>query len=113
MAKSKISPERREQRRNLQDAGTSDVVGVQDLFKKMVSTVLEHGLESEQEKELGYSKYDYRNKETDNSRNGYSEKTLKSSLGNIEIAVPRDRKGKFEPQMVKKNKKASAATLKK
>ncbi|NLT39547.1 MAG: IS256 family transposase, partial [Clostridiales bacterium] len=48
-------------------------------------------------------KYDYRNKDTDNSRNGYSEKTLKSSLGDIEISVPRDRKGEFEPQIVRKN----------
>ncbi|MDF2636798.1 MAG: transposase mutator type [Pelosinus sp.] len=69
----------------------------------MVSAVLENGLEGELDVELGYSKYDYRNKETDNSRNGYSEKTLKSSLGDIAIAVPRDRKGEFEPQIVKKN----------
>ncbi len=107
MAKRKIALERREQRKKLlellQDAGINDVAGVQDLFKEMVSTVLENGLEDELEEELGYSKYDYRNKETDNSRNGYSEKTLKSSLGNMDITVPRDRKGEFEPQLVKKN----------
>ena len=107
MVKRKITPERREQRKKLlellQDAGINDVSGVQELFKEMVSTVLENGLEGELEDELGYSKYDYRNKETDNSRNGYSEKTLKTSLGDIEIAVPRDRKGDFEPQLVKKN----------
>jgi hypothetical protein len=44
-----------------------------------------------------------RNKDTDNSRNSYSEKTLKTSLGNLELAVPRDRKREFEPQLVKKN----------
>lgn len=107
MSKRKITPERREERKKLlellQGAGINDVAGVQELFKEMVSTVLENGLEGELEEELGYSKYDYRNKETDNSRNGYSEKTLKSSLGDIEISVPRDRKGEFEPQMVKKN----------
>lgn len=107
MAKRKITPERREERKKLlellQGAGISDVAGVQELFKEMVSTVLENGLEGELEEELGYSKYDYRSKETDNSRNGYSEKTLKSSLGDIEIAVPRDRKGEFDPQIVKKN----------
>lgn len=64
---------------------------------------LENGLEGELDEELGYTKYDYRNKETDNSRNGHSGKTLKSSLGDMEISVPRDRKGEFEPQMVKKN----------
>ena len=103
MAKRRITPERREQRKKLlemlQDAGINDVAGVQDLFKEMVSTVLENGLEAELDEELGYSKYDYRNKQTDNSRNGYSEKTMKTSFGEIDIAVPRDRKGNFEPQL--------------
>lgn len=106
MAKRRISPERREQRKKLlemlQEAGINDVSGVQDLFKEMVSTVLENGLEAELEDELGYSKYDYRNKETDNSRNGYSEKTIKTSLGDMDISIPRDRKGEFEPQIIKK-----------
>lgn len=69
----------------------------------MVSTVLENSLEGELEEELGYSKYDYRNKETDNSRNGHSGKTIKTSYGNVELSVPRDRNGEFEPQIVKKN----------
>ncbi|SHJ70900.1 hypothetical protein SAMN02745170_03124, partial [Propionispora hippei DSM 15287] len=70
MVKRKITPERREQRKKLlellQRAGINDVAGVQELFKEMVSTVLENGLEGELDDELGYSKYDYRNKETDN-----------------------------------------------
>lgn len=107
MSKRKITPERREQRKQLlellQGAGINDVAGVQDLFKEMVSTVLENGLEGELEESLGYSKYDYRNKQTDNSRNGYSEKTLKTSLGDMDISVPRDRNGEFEPQIVKKH----------
>ena len=52
--------------------------------------------------ELGCSKYDYRNKDTENSRNGHSAKTLKTSFGEVDIDVPRDRKGEFEPQLVKK-----------
>jgi putative transposase len=103
----KITPERREQRKRLlallQDAGVNDVEDVQELFKEMVGAVLENGLEGELDEELGYSKYDYRNKKTDNSRNGYSEKTLKTSLGDLELSIPRDRKGEFEPQLVKKN----------
>jgi len=86
----------------LQDAGINDVAGVQDLFKEMVSTVLENGLEAELDEELGYSKYDYRNKQTDNSRNGYSEKTMKTSFGDMDISIPRDRKGDFDPQLIKK-----------
>ena len=52
---------------------------------------------------MGYTKYDYRNKEGENSRNGYCKKTLKTSFGETEIKVPRDRDGEFEPQLVKKN----------
>ena len=63
----------------------------------------ENGLEGELDDELGYTKYDYRNKEGENSRNGYSKKTLKTSFGETEIKVPRDRAGEFEPQLVKKN----------
>jgi len=106
LAKRKITPERREQRNKLlemlQDAGINDVAGVQDLFKEMVSTVLENGLEAELDEELGSSKYDYRNKRTDNSRNGYSEKTMKTSFGDMDISIPRDRKGDFDLQLIKK-----------
>ena len=60
-------------------------------------------LEAEMDDHLGYSKYDYKNKETDDSRNGYSPKTVTSSMGTIDLDIPRDRKGDFEPQIVKKN----------
>jgi transposase-like protein len=69
----------------------------------MVGEMLENGLEGELDDELGYTKYDYRNKDGENSRNGYSKKTLKTSFGETEIKVPRDRDGEFEPQLVKKN----------
>ena len=48
-------------------------------------------------------KYDYKSKNTDNSRNGHSEQTLRTSFGNVELSVPRDRKSEFEPQLLKKN----------
>ena len=78
---------------------------LQSLFKEMVGEVLENGLEAELDDELGYSKYDYRNKNTKNSRNGYSRKTLKTSGGPVEIEVPKDRNSEFEPQVVKKRQK--------
>lgn len=53
--------------------------------------------------ELGYSRYDYKNKNTDNSLNGHSSKTLRTSFGDVEVSVPRDRQGEFEPQLLKKN----------
>lgn len=55
------------------------------------------------DEKLGYSKYDYQNKQTDDSRNGYSKKTVTSSMGPIELDIPRDRKGEFEPQILRKN----------
>ena len=54
---------------------------------------MENGLEAELDDELGYSKYDYKSKDTDNSRNGHSSKTLRTSFGDVEVSVPRDRKG--------------------
>ena len=60
-------------------------------------------MDAELDDELGYSRYDYKNKNTDNSRNGHSSKTLRTSFGDTEISVPRDRKGEFEPQLLRKN----------
>ena len=64
---------------------------------------MEDGLEAELTEELGYSRYDYKNKETENSRNGYSSKKLRTSYGEVDVSIPRDRKGEFEPQLLKKN----------
>ena len=54
---------------------------------------------------LGFhcTKNNYRNKDTDNSRNGYSRKTVHSSFGDMDLEVPRDRKGEFEPQLIQKH----------
>ena len=76
---------------------------IQNLFKETIAEFMEDGLETELDEELGYSRYDYRNKNTENSRNGHSSKTLRTSFGDVEAAVPRDRKGEFEPQLLKKN----------
>lgn len=76
---------------------------IQNLFKETIAEFMEDGLETELDEELGYSRYDYRNKNTENSRNGHSSKTLRTSFGDVEVAVPRDRKGEFEPQLLKKN----------
>lgn len=101
------SPEeiaRREKIRELlQLANVGSMDDIHELFKETIGEFMENGLEAELDEELGYSKYDYRNKATDNSRNGHSSKRLKTSYGEIEIETPRDRKGEFEPQLVKKN----------
>lgn len=79
------------------------VQDVQEMLKDLLGDTLQGMLEGEMEDELGYSKYDYSNKDTDNSRNGYSKKNVVSSMGEIGLDIPRDRKGEFEPQIVKKN----------
>ena len=75
---------------------------VNSIMRDMMSVLLEGVLDEELNEELGYSKYDYRNKETDNSRNGHSRKTMRTSYGDMDIAIPRDRKGKYEPQLIPK-----------
>ncbi len=87
----------------LQESNIGSMEDIQNLFKETIAEFMENGLEAELDQELGYSKYDYKNKETDNSRNGHSSKTLRTSFGDVEVSVPRDRKSEFEPQLVKKN----------
>lgn len=80
-----------------------DAQDIQDMLKDLLGETLQGMLEAEMDDHLGYSKYDYKNKETDDSRNGYSPRTVTSSMGTIDLDIPRDRKGDFEPQIVKKN----------
>jgi len=103
---SRKDPERAAKREKLtallQQFDVNSMQDINDLFKDMISAFLENGLEGELDDHLGYTKYDYRNKSTDNCRNGTSSKKLKSSYGEIDIDVPRDRKAEFEPELVKK-----------
>ena len=107
MSRRKRSPEeqaRREKIRELlQTSGISSMEDIQNLFKETIAEFMENGLDAELDDELGYTKYDYKNKNTDNSRNGHSSKTLRTSFGDVEVSVPRDRKGEFDPQLLKKN----------
>mgnify|MGYP000814078632 FL=1 len=107
MARRKRRPEenaRREKIRELlQLANIGSMDDIQRLFKETIAEFMENGLDAELDDELGYSRYDYKNKNTDNSRNGHSSKTLRTSFGDVEVFVPRDRQGEFEPQLLKKN----------
>jgi putative transposase len=62
-------------------------------------------LDPDKLKKLHKEKYDQKAKVIDNSRSGYTPKTVKSQFGEIGLEVPRDRKSEFEPQIVKKRKK--------
>jgi putative transposase len=78
---------------------------IQEALKELFADTIQEMLEAELDDHLGYTKYDYKNKNTTNSRNGHSAKKVVSDLGEMEITVPRDREGEFEPEVVKKNQR--------
>lgn len=82
--------------------GLKTVKDLDNLVKEIYRETLENLLEAELDEKLGYSRYDYRHKQTANSRNGKRSKTVRSSVGSIKLEVPRDRKGEFEPIVVPK-----------
>ena len=87
----------------IEERGIKDLDSIHNLVKELTSSLIQEIMDAELEDELGYSKYDYRNKQTTNSRNGHFKKTVNSSQGEIELKVPRDRKGEYEPQIVPKH----------
>lgn len=89
-------------RKLLKEHKVKDAKDIQEVLKKLFGDALAEMLEAELDSELGYSKYDYKNKETTNSRNGHSKKILRSDYGKLDIDVPRDRDAEFEPHIVKK-----------
>lgn len=76
---------------------------VQSALKELFAETLQSMLEAELDTELGYEKHDVKKKTTTNSRNGKTKKTVTSEYGEMEISVPRDRNGEFEPVIVKKH----------
>ena len=75
---------------------------IQEKLKRLFAGTIEQILEAEMEEHLGYAKYSMEGNNSGNSRNGYGRKTIKSDYGVCEIAVPRDRNGDFEPQIIEK-----------
>ncbi len=86
----------------LKENDIRDLAQLNTVIKQMTGVMLEEMLETERDDYLGYSRYDSSNKETENSRNGYSSKTVRSSQGEIKLDIPRDRDGSFEPELIKK-----------
>jgi putative transposase len=79
-----------------------DLTGEQGLFKQLKKALIERALGAELSEHLGYEKGDPAGRGSGNSRNGTSSKTLLTEEGELEIAVPRDRAGSFEPQLIAK-----------
>lgn len=79
-----------------------DVVGKNGLMQKLFKDVIQQLLEAEMEEHLDREKYERSNETNPNYRNGYSNKTVSSSFGEVGLDIPRDRKSQFEPKVVKK-----------
>ncbi|MEC1773579.1 IS256 family transposase [Schinkia azotoformans] len=75
---------------------------IMETIKEMFSDVMEEVLQCEIEEQLGYEKHQRRSDEPSNYRNGSTKRKLKTQFGEVEVNVPRDRKGSYEPQILNK-----------
>ncbi|URZ01088.1 IS256 family transposase [Clostridium felsineum] len=83
-----------------------DVVGKNGLMQKLLKDVMQQLLEAEMDEHLGRKKYERTDEDEDaNYRNGYSNKSVRSSYGEVPLDVPRDRNAQFEPRAIKKYEK--------
>lgn len=83
------------------DIKTEDDLG--DLTQTLIKMTIEKALAAEMDHHLGYEKHEARGRNSGNSRNGYSAKTLKGDIGEVVLETPRDRNAEFEPQIVQKS----------
>jgi len=78
-----------------------DLTGKDGILKQLTARLVERAMPAEMTEHLGYERHDPKGRGTPNSRNGTGTKTLKTDHGLMEIEVPRDRDGSFDPQLVK------------
>jgi transposase-like protein len=86
-----------------------DLCGKNGLLQRLIGGMVEQMLEKEMDEHLGYTKHASEGHNTGNSRNGKTAKTVQSSYGPVELQVPRDRNGEFDPQLVKKRQRTISA----
>lgn len=82
-----------------------EILGKEGVLKHLTKRLVERALEGEMTTHLGYEKNAREGRNTGNSRNGKTAKDVKGDFGEVEIQVPRDRNGQFEPQLVKKGQR--------
>jgi putative transposase len=80
-----------------------DIIGENGLLQQLTKQLLERAMAAELTEHVGYEKHEATGHNSGNSRNGKSAKTLKGTFGTMPIAVPRDRNGTFEPQIIGKH----------
>src|ERR1700739_2142337 len=83
-------------------SGPEDLLGEEGLFKQLKKKLLDRALGAELTEHLGYEKGAPAGRGSGNSRNGVSAKTVLTEDGEVQIEVPRDRAGTFEPQLIGK-----------
>ena len=81
----------------------TSLLEMQEILKGIFAPMMEEMLKGELDAHLGYARHDQGPKETTNRRNGSTPKTVKTSQGEVEVAIPRDREGEFEPALVPKH----------
>ncbi len=81
------------------------VEDMQDALKDIFGPMFEAMLKGEMSGHLGFQSNDHQEKKTTNRRNGYTEKRVKTSAGEVEINVPRDREASFEPELIAKRQR--------
>jgi transposase-like protein len=82
-----------------------DILGKNGLLKQLTKRLVERTLEAELTDHLGYKPHEQKGRGTGNNRNGKGRKTVQSETGEIDITVPRDRNGTFEPKLIKKRQR--------
>jgi putative transposase len=80
-----------------------DFYGKDGIFARLFSKTIEEMLEAELSSELGYERYEAKGRNSGNNRNGHYSRKMRTSGGDAEIKVPRDRNGKFQSALLKKN----------
>jgi len=80
-----------------------DFFGKDGIFSRLFADTLEQMLETELTEELGYDRYEAKGRNSGNSRNGNYQRKMRTSGGEVEINVPRDRNGDFHSELLKKN----------
>jgi transposase-like protein len=85
--------------------GPDDFYGSDGLIKQLSKALIERAMEAELTEQIGYEKSESGEKPSGNRRNGKSSKTLRTDQGPMEIAVPRDRDGDFDPQIIGKHQR--------
>ncbi len=98
-------------RKFLKEGNFKDAESIANALKDSFKEVLQEALEAEMDQELGYSRYDWANKQTDNSRNGHHKKTVRSEFGNIELNIPHDKNGEYQPVIVPKNSREVSPSI--